>query len=80
VDWKAKNGWIVTQISALGRRPTGSFYHRDNKAGAERACERLNNASTGERYEVEWHIGVPRDKAEDGSTGDYLANLFHHKH
>lgn len=54
-----QNGWTVVQVSALGRRSDGTL--SSDKRMAEARAARLNSQSTGEIYEVKWHIGMPRD-------------------
>jgi hypothetical protein len=55
------NGYRIIQVSALGRRSTGALYA--GKVSAQSKADDLNKQSTGERYEVEWFIGMPRDLA-----------------
>jgi len=52
------NGYRTIQVSALGRRWTGSMF--SSRAAAQSSADRLNAQSTGESYEVEWFIGEPR--------------------
>ncbi len=53
-----QNGYQVIQVSAIGRRSIGVLWA--DRRNAELNAERLNNESTGERYEVCWFIGMPR--------------------
>ncbi len=61
-----RNGYQVVQCSALGRRPVrhligtivGGLYEK--RADAEAEATALNGLSTGEVYEVDWYIGIPR--------------------
>jgi hypothetical protein len=61
------SGYQVVQVSALGRHPVrkllgvtvGGLYNRPT--AANQAAMDLNAKSTGERYEVEFYNGVPRE-------------------
>ncbi len=57
-DFHTTSGYRVIQVSALGRRAVSVF---SGRASAEASSASLNDRSTGEYYEVEYYIGLPRE-------------------
>lgn len=56
-DIHTQTGYAVVQVSALGRR---KIEVNTDRARSQWRADSLNALSTGERYDVEWYVGEPR--------------------